>query len=129
MPESLRFDGETDAEFCDRVRSRAEIARVLVEACLANLCVQASIADPGSLLTEAAVRTFPVVRIEYEQAIAIGEIGATLAATRSKHWGAGPQVLPLQPDDRFFERHITYIYRENSLYNRRYLQRQRMKQL
>ncbi|MFV0445725.1 MAG: hypothetical protein ACK5Q5_19250, partial [Planctomycetaceae bacterium] len=40
-----------------------------------------------------------------------------------------PQVLPLQPDDRFFERHITYIYRENSLYNRRYLQRQRMKQL
>jgi len=69
------------------------------------------------------------VRVEYEQAIAIGDLGSCLAATRNKHWGDGPWIMPLQPDDVFDPRRVTYVYRANSLYNRRSLQRQRLKEL
>ena len=71
----------------------------------------------------------PMVRVEYEQAIAIGGIGECLAATKNKNWGARPQVLPLEPDDWFFPDRITYLFRSNSLYNRRFHQRRRMKNL
>jgi len=129
MPNTLRFDGETDDAFRQRAQRTAVIAKRLVDACLANECMQDHLADPDLPITEADIRRDPVVRIEYEQAIAIGEIGCTLAATRSKHWGDGPQILPLEPDDEFSPMRITYVYRECSLYNRRYLQRMRMKQL
>lgn len=69
------------------------------------------------------------MRVEYEQAIAIGDIGSTLATTKSKHRGSGPQILPLQPDDCFFPDRVTYQFRQNSLYNRRYQQRVRLKEL
>ena len=105
------------------------MARLLVDACLANRCMQEIIADPESPYTLESVKTCPTVRIEYEQAIAIGGIGETLRATQNKYWGDGPSVLPLQPDDEFFADRITYIYRENSAYNRRFKQRMRLKQL
>lgn len=128
--ESLRFDGETDEAFRKRAERAAAIAKVLVEACLANECMQRYIADPElPMYTEQSARQSPTVRIEYEQAIAIGGIGETLAATKSKHWGDGPYILPLEPDDEFFADRITYIYRENSIYNRRFEQRRRMKEL
>lgn len=61
---------------------------MLIEACLSNRCVLRYIADPElPMYSEAAVRRDPVVRIEYEQAIAIRGMGECLAATRSKHWG------------------------------------------
>lgn len=50
-------------------------------------------------------------------------------ATRSKHWGAGPQILPLKPADWFYADRITYEYRPNSLYNQRFEQRRRLKEL
>src|SRR5262249_35749021 len=119
----LRFPGETDEEFRARVERTAVIARVLTDACLANACVLACIADESlPFFTEDLMRQSPMVRVEYEQAIAIGDLSSALEATRSKHWGAGPQVLPLKPDDWFFPEYVTYIYRENSLYNRRFLQ-------
>ncbi|MBM3996665.1 MAG: hypothetical protein FJ303_21300 [Planctomycetes bacterium] len=71
----------------------------------------------------------PTVRVEYEQAIAIGGIGECLAATKAKNWGNGPQVLPLEVDDFFYRNRITYLFRSNSLYNRRFHQRRRMKKL
>jgi len=37
--------------------------------------------------------------------------------------------MPLEPDDEFFAYRVTYFYRENSLYNRRFEQRQRLKEL
>ena len=79
--------------------------------------------------TAESVRHSPIVRVEYEQAIAIGGIGETLYATRSKHWGDGPRVAPLEEEDWFDSQRITYVYRENSLYNRRFEQRMRMKDL
>ncbi|MCC7422322.1 MAG: hypothetical protein IT428_18750, partial [Planctomycetaceae bacterium] len=60
---------------------------------------------------------------------AIGGLGEALDATKSKHWGDGPWVMPLRPEDEFFPDRITYLYRENSLYNRRFVQRRRMKEL
>ncbi len=102
---------------------------MLVEGCLANRCMQQFIADPALPYTEASVSSDPTVRIEYEQAIAIGGIGETLDATKNKHWGAGPWVMPLERDDDFFPDRITYLYRENSLYNRRFEQRRRLKEL
>jgi len=57
-----------------------------VDACLKNQCVRAYIAagEPG--YTVESIRRSPIVRVEFEQAIAIGGIGETLEATRSKHW-------------------------------------------
>jgi hypothetical protein len=37
--------------------------------------------------------------------------------------------MPLEPDDYFFPDRVTYVYRVNSLYNRRFEQRQRLKEL
>lgn len=126
----LRLPGESETSFRHRARRAATIARVLVEACLANRCVQEFIADPTiPFFTVEGVTRSPIVRIEYEQAIAIGGLGETLFATRTKHWGPGPWVMPLEPEDWFFPERITYLYRENSLYNRRFEQRRRMKEL
>ena len=38
-------------------------------------------------------------------------------------------MLPLEVNDVLFERHITYLFRENSLYNRRFEQRKKLKAL
>lgn len=127
---SLRLDGETDDAFRERAECAGRYAKLLVDRCLANRCVRSYIADPSlPLWTEEGCRSNPTVRIEYEQAIAFGGIGETLQATRNKHWGDGPSVLPLEPDDEFFPERITYLYRENSLYNRRFEQRRRLKEL
>jgi hypothetical protein len=128
-PESLRFDGENDDAFRARVEATARVAHVLVAACLKNMCMQEYIADPAMPYTVEGVRRCPTVRVEFEQAIAIGGIGECLAATKHKRWGAGPQVMPLQPDDWFYPDRITYVFRESSLYNRRFHQRRRMKKL
>lgn len=98
-------------------------------ACLQNECMRSYIGDPSTLHILDSVRRSPTVRVEYEQAIAIGGIGECLAATKGKNWGDGPQVLPLQPDDWFYPDRITYLFRSNSLYNRRFHQRRRMKKL
>lgn len=71
----------------------------------------------------------PTVRVEFEQAISIGGIGECLEATKNKHWGAGPWIMPLEPDDWFHSQRITYLFRDNSLYNRRFHQRRRLKKL
>jgi hypothetical protein len=127
---TLRFDGESDDEFRMRAARAGRIAKVLVEACLANRWVQEFMADPAMPeWTADNVRTSPTVRVEYEQAIAIGDLGSCLSATKSKHWGAGPWVMPLEPDDEFFPYRVTYLYRPDSLYNRRFEQRQRPKEL
>lgn len=126
-PMHLRFEGESDEAFRHRVERFAPIARLLVDACLANRLIQRRIA--AGELTTAACRRNPTVRIEFDQAIAFGGIGETLEATKHKHWGNGPWVMPLEPDDEFFADRITYLYRENSLYNRRYEQRMRLKEL
>lgn len=130
MSLQLRFDGETDDDFRARAERAANIARVLVDACLANECMQQHIADESlPCITEESARRSPIVRVEFEQAIAIGDIGSTLAATKNKHWGSGPQILPLEPTDCFYARFVTYHYRPNSTYNLRFLQRQRLKEL
>lgn len=130
MPAELRFPGESDDDFRDRAERVGVIARLLVEACLANECMQQYIADDTlPCMTEDSVRRSPTVRVEYEQAIAIGDIGSTLSATKNKHWGHGPQILPLESADWFYPDRVTYCYRENSLYNRRFEQRRRLKEL
>lgn len=91
--------------------------------------MQELLADPSSMHTVESILRCPTVRVEYEQAIAIGGIGECLAATANKNWGTGPQVLPLEPDDWFYPDRITYLFRSNSLYNRRFHQRRRMKKL
>ena len=130
MPRPLRFDGETENQFKERAEKRLRCANFLIDACLQNECVQTYIADPDlPLWTEHDMRQSPIIRVEYEQGIAYGSIGECLAATKSKYWGLGPQILPLKPDDWLYPTRITYEYRESSLYNRRYLQRMRMKEL
>jgi hypothetical protein len=102
------------------------IAKALVAACLQNQKIQELIA--AGTFPESQIRQSPLVRVEFEQAIAIGSIGETLCATKGKHWGEGPWIMPLEPEDIVFPERITYLYRANSLYNQRFEQRQRMKQ-
>ena len=127
---TLRFDDESDEQFRARAERSATIARVLVEASLANQCVQRMLATAEPIrLDETDIRRNPIVRVEYEQAYAIGGIGECLHATRKKHWGDGPWIMPLEPDDEFSSMFITYVFRENSVYNRRFQQRMRLKEL
>ena len=110
MPSSLRLSGEGDEAFQARAERMAVYARVLINAALANECVQDYIADPNlPQWTEASQRRSPIVRVEYVQAVAIGSIGETLRATQNKHWGGGPQILPVEPDDPLYEQCITYL--------------------
>ena len=125
----LRFDGESDDEFRVRAERAVRVAKVLVSACLANRCMLRYIADPSLPYTEDSIRVSPTVRVEYEEAIAIGDLGSCLSATASKRWDDGPWVMPLEPDDEFFPDRVAYIYRANSLYNRRFEQRRRLKEL
>lgn len=83
---SLRLDGETDDAFRVRAERAGAYAKLLVDCCLANRCVQSYITDSTlPSWAEESCRRSPTVRIEYEQAIAIGGVGETLQATRSKH--------------------------------------------
>lgn len=124
---SLRFSEEADDAFRERVKRSGEVAKVLIDACFQNQIIQKLLRD--GQVAESSIRINPTVRVEYQQAIAIGGIGETLDATRNKRWGDGPWILPLEPDDEFFPERITYLYRENSLYNRRFEQRIRLKEL
>lgn len=126
---TLRFDGESDDAFRARAERAGQIARVLVTACLANKDVQEMIADPLLPYTEESVRRHPIVRVEFEQAFAVGGIGESLDATKNKRWGDGPQIMPLQPFDPVSPDRILYVYKEGSLYNRRFQQRRRLKEL
>ncbi|HUY90836.1 MAG TPA: hypothetical protein VMV10_19025 [Pirellulales bacterium] len=126
---TLRFDGETDDEFRNRAERAGQIARLLVEGCLRNRDVRELIADPILPYTEEPLRRWPIVRIEYEQAFAVGTIGECLDATKHKHWGDGPWILPLEPDDPVSAERILYVYKPESLYNRRFEQRRRLKEL
>ena len=128
-PRSIRLPGESDDRLRRRARRVVRVATILVDAALANACVQQFIADPDLPYTEQNVRRCPGVRVDYEEAIAIGDISSCLAATRSKHWGAGPQILPLEPHDPVDPVFILYVYKVESRYNRRYEQRRRLKQL
>ncbi|MBN8625194.1 MAG: hypothetical protein J0M17_06885 [Planctomycetes bacterium] len=101
--------------------------RALVDGCLGNHRIRQLLA--AGELCEEGCRRNPTVRVEFEQAVAIGGIGETLKATKSKFWGAGPSIVPLEPDDDFYSDRITYLFRDNSLYNRRFLQRKRLKEL
>jgi hypothetical protein len=124
---SLRLPGETDDEFRKRAEHSAHIVRALIAGCLQNRRIQELLAE--GTLTEQDCQRNPTVRVEFEQAIAIGGIGETLRATKSKHWGDGPWILPLEQEDDFFTDRITYFFRDNSTYNRRFEQRKRLKEL
>lgn len=126
---SLRFDGESDDAFRARAERAGRLARVLVDACLRNKAVQEMIADPTLPYTEGSLRRNPIVRVEFEQAFAVGGIGECLDATKNKHWGDGPWVMPLEPDDPVSSDRILYVYKPKSLYNRWFVQRRRLKEL
>jgi len=130
MPHSLHLPGETDDQFAARAKLTARIARILIAACLDNRDVQALIADPDlPHHTEASFRRYPTVRIDYAEAFAIAGIGEGLAVTKSKYWGDGPNILPLERDDPVDHWRILYVYKETSRYNRRFKQRQVLKRL
>ncbi|MCA9123946.1 MAG: hypothetical protein H6822_20480 [Planctomycetaceae bacterium] len=125
----LRFPDESDDAFRARAERIAVYANVLIDAALANHHIKQFIADPSLPYTEQSQRQSPTVRIEYEQAMAIGGIGECLHATRNKSWGDGPYIHPLAPDDPVDPMFILYVFKPNSHYHRRFEQRRRMKEL
>jgi len=76
--------------------------------------VRAYIEDPSIPHIAESVTRNPTVRVEYQQAIAIGGIGECLAATKGKQWGEGPWVMPLDADDWFYADRITYTIRSTA---------------
>jgi len=98
--QTLRLAGESDDEFRSRAERVGRIGRVLVEACLANRCVQEFIADPAwPEWNRDSVRASPTVRVEYEQAIALGDLGSCLSATvmRSSGLCGADELCPAIP--------------------------------
>ena len=80
---TLRFDGEGDPEFRSRAERAAKIASLLIDACLANACVQEYAADPDlPWFTVDSVRRSPICRVEYEEAIAIGDLDTALGCRK-----------------------------------------------
>lgn len=126
----LKLPGEGDDAFRRRAEKAAAYARVLIDAALANHDIRELIADPQfpTWTKEGELRS-PTVRLDFEQAICIAGIGEGIAATRSKHWGSGPNILPLEPDDPVDPIFILYMFKPNSVYNRRYEQRMKLKKL
>lgn len=130
MPRTLRFQGETDAQFRLRVERAGRVARVLVDACLANVWVQDLIADDElDFYTVDSFRRDPVVRIDYDEAFAIATIGEGLAMTKSKARGDGPRILPLKPNHYVDDMFIGYVYKPASRYNRRFEQGPQLKRM
>lgn len=127
MGHDLRFPDETDAAFLARVIRTARVASVLVASCLANHEVQAAL-QTGEL-KERDLRSCPIVRVDWEQAIGIGRAGEVLSACKNKNWGDGPYILPLEPNDQVGGCRIGYVYKPSSLYNMRFEQRNRLKQM
>ena len=127
MGHDLRFPDETDAAFLARVIRTAKVASVLVAACLANHQVQAAL--QAGELTERDLRSCPIVRVDWDQAYGIGRAGEVLSACKNKNWGDGPYILPLEPDDPIGGIRIGYVYKPSSLYNMRFEQRNRLKEL
>ena len=129
MIHSLRLPGEDDEAFIARAERAAEHARILTDAALANYLIQQYISDPELPYTVEHERRNPTVRIDYDEAFAVCGIGEGLQATRNKHWGRGPRILPLRPEDPVDPIRILYVFKEGSRYNRRFEQRRRMKEL
>ena len=127
---SLRFPNEPDSDFIARVEQTAQVARLLIDACLANDCVQQLIADSRfPIYTQAGFEESPIVQVDFEEAYAIGSIEDGLAATARKRWGEGPWILPLRADEYVDPYFVTYCYKPNSKRRIRFEQRQRMKEL
>jgi hypothetical protein len=130
MTRSLRFAGESDDEFRSRAERAAKYAKLLIDAALTNHEIRALIADARHPeWTEAGERENPTVRLDYDQAVCIAGIGEGLAATKNKNWGDGPYIQPLEPEDPVDPMFVTYVFKPNSLYNRRFEQRQKLKRL
>jgi hypothetical protein len=69
------------------------------------------------------------VRAEFEHATVIGHPGEAAAIGLRKHWGGFRGFRPLRPDDPVDARHVLYLFRDTSPYNRRVLQRKSLKRL
>ncbi len=115
----------------DDLTRMARIARVLVNAALANRDIQVYLADsrPPRLWTIDSVRRNPTCRVEYQHTVVIGGIGESLAAARHKNWGDFIGVLPLQPDDPVHWCRLLYLFKASSPYNRRVEQRHDLKRI
>lgn len=100
----------------------------LTEAALANEAIRRLIAEHPGLYTEAGLRRSPIVRAAFEHATVIGHPGEALAIGLSKNWGGFLGFRPLRTWDPVDGRHVLYVFRESSAYNRRVEQRKLMKQ-
>ena len=108
MPLDLRLPGEGDQEFQQRAEQMAGIARVLVDAALANHCIQNFIADAQlPMWTEASQRRSPTIRLEYEQAI--GYLSRYVAAVPADAKAATACEPPPQEDKANVLRRISVL--------------------
>jgi hypothetical protein len=108
----------------------ASIARLLVEAALANEYVRLDMRDLllSPPVTAASIRANPPVKVEFEHAFVIAGLGDALAVSRNKKsFGALVGVLPLDVADPFHPHRVLYVYKDSSPYNRRVEQRKWLK--
>lgn len=96
MPRRLRFDGETDEQFCERADRAGRYAKFLVEACLANGCVQQYIADPndrwGKFWLRRGAKVADLDRIGKNLGVSAPKGGWTKRSTQGKIFGKTAQI-------------------------------------
>jgi hypothetical protein len=99
----------------------------LAAAALANDAVRDLIARHPDVYSEAGIRRSPILRAEFEHATVIGHTGEALAIGLRKNWGGFRGFRPLRPDDPVVARHVLFLFRDSSPFNRRVLQRKALK--
>jgi hypothetical protein len=107
---------------------RAAAARPeLAEAALANEAIRGLLAAYPDVYSQAGLRRSPIVRSEFEHATVIGHAGEGLAIGLRKSWGAFLGFRPLATFDPVAAFYVLYLFKDDSPYHRRVLQRRAMK--
>ena len=102
-----------------------------IKAALANRDIQLHLSDPelSRVWTVDGATRHPTVRVEFEQATVIGDLGESLAAANHKHFGRLLRIEPLRPDDPVHPTRVLFIYKATDRDNRRFEQRRVLKRL
>jgi hypothetical protein len=100
-----------------------------VEACLDNECIKSYLADGRTGWCRESLQMFPVVRVEFEHAFVLGQLGESLSIARQKAWGGFLGVRPLDPHDPIDPLRAVFAFKDSAAYQQRFEQRGRLRRM
>jgi hypothetical protein len=98
-----------------------------VEACLENECVKSYLADGRTGWCRESLQVGPVVRVEFEHALVLGQLSESFSIARQKAWGEFLGVRPLDPRDPIDPVRVVFVFKDSATYQKRFEQRVRLR--